>query len=104
MLAVGVASPPERMEAHSSSISADRACLVRGGGAMPNLEGARPPPGAAKVEGYPPQGLGPESLLSSDLCRVRPTARPPPLRPLDGRDGGPVEGYTPKGGRGLVEG
>ena len=83
---MGVASPPENMDAHSSSPSADR-CLVNGGGAIPNLEGAR------NVEGYP-QGLGPESLLSKDCCRVMPIDLPPLLE----------DGNNPKGGRGLVEG
>ena len=93
MLAVGVASPPDNIDKQSSSPPSDL-CRINWGCCppppssppiIPNRDGAR------KLEGYP-QGLGPESLLSKDLCRV---ILPRGLEDID-------EGYIPKGGgRGL---
>ena len=73
--AVGVApSPPDIMEARSSwsrSVPSER-WRIKGGGAIPSLD-------CGLIDDGYPQGLNPESLLSSDFCRdMEPRPRPPP--------------------------
>ena len=69
--AVGVASPPDRLDAKSSSPPSDLWRIKLGGGAIPNLD-------CGLIEDGYPQGLNPESLLSSDFCRdIEPLPRPP---------------------------
>ena len=67
---------PDMLDARSSSAPPSDRWRVKGGGAIPSRDWGR------IEEGYP-QGLSPESLLSSDFCRdIEPRPRPLWPRPL----------------------